>query len=146
MRAIRQPALPVPGGVVVDATAAGDAFRAALAVALVEGRGEEEQRRGKETGGGGALEGRSVAWEEALRFAAAAGAIAVSRMGAMPRWVPYLTVQQRKPYPGSRAQGLDGATVHLCSTVHTGFCIPSCLGTASEVQYPRALCQHVTDT
>uniref|UniRef100_A0A7S0WT08 Ribokinase n=1 Tax=Chlamydomonas leiostraca TaxID=1034604 RepID=A0A7S0WT08_9CHLO len=61
-RVVRQPALPVPGGVVRDATAAGDAFRAAFATALVEGG--------------------SV--EDAMRLAAAAGAIAVSRMGAMP--------------------------------------------------------------
>ncbi|KAG2438724.1 hypothetical protein HXX76_005269 [Chlamydomonas incerta] len=74
VRAIRQPALPVPGGLVLDATAAGDAFRAALAVALVEGQGLEDKRGGKAGG----------MWERALRFAAAAGAIAVSRMGAMP--------------------------------------------------------------
>ncbi|KXZ45438.1 hypothetical protein GPECTOR_54g178 [Gonium pectorale] len=74
VRAIRQPALPVPGGVVADATAAGDAFRAALAVALVEGRGHRQQQRGR---GGQAP---SADYEQALRFAAAAGAIAVSRM------------------------------------------------------------------
>ncbi|GBF87518.1 ribokinase xylose isomerase [Raphidocelis subcapitata] len=59
----RQPPLPVPGGAVVDATAAGDAFRAAFAVALAQ-------------------EGRTP--REALRFAAAAGALAVARAGAMP--------------------------------------------------------------
>lgn len=59
---LRQPALPIPGGKVVDATAAGDAFRAGFMVALVEGRGEEES----------------------LLFGAAAGAFAVSKMGAAP--------------------------------------------------------------
>lgn len=49
----------------VDATAAGDAFRAAFTVALVEGR--------------------SIA--HALRWGAAAGAHAVTRMGALPRWM-----------------------------------------------------------
>ena len=57
-----QPAAPLPGGVVVDATAAGDAFRAAFAVALAEG----------------------APAEGALGFAAAAGAIAASRHGAAP--------------------------------------------------------------
>ena len=57
-----QPAAPLPGGAVVDATAAGDAFRAAFAVALAEG----------------------APAEGALGFAAAAGAIAASRHGAAP--------------------------------------------------------------
>ena len=34
---LEQPALPAPGGKVVDATGAGDAYRAAFAVALSEG-------------------------------------------------------------------------------------------------------------
>jgi sugar phosphate isomerase/epimerase len=46
----------------VDATAAGDAFRGAVAVALAEGRTDAE----------------------AMRFAAAAGALAVTKLGAMP--------------------------------------------------------------
>lgn len=58
----RQPALAVPGGLAVDETGAGDCFRAAFALALVEGR----------------------APAECLRRAAAAGAIAVSRLGAVP--------------------------------------------------------------
>ncbi|KAG7668529.1 hypothetical protein KSW81_005293 [Nannochloris sp. 'desiccata'] len=57
-----QAAFPVPGGKVVDGTAAGDAFRAAFAVALVEG----------------------LPMKECLEFAAAAGAVAVSRLGAVP--------------------------------------------------------------
>ena len=52
----------VPGVAAVDATAAGDAFRAAFAVALAEGRGEGD----------------------ALELAAAAGAAAVSKAGALP--------------------------------------------------------------
>lgn len=51
-----------PGGKVVDETAAGDSFRAAFAVALMEGRPVEK----------------------ALMFASAAGAIACSRLGAIP--------------------------------------------------------------
>jgi ribokinase len=59
---LRQAAYPVPGGKILDATAAGDAFRAGFAVALVEGR----------------------PLQQCLQFAAAAGAFAVSRMGAVP--------------------------------------------------------------
>jgi len=59
---VRQSSYPVPGGRVVDTTGAGDCFRAAFAVAYVEGRTPQE----------------------CLKFAAAAGAIAVSRMGAIP--------------------------------------------------------------
>lgn len=58
----RQPALTVPGGVVVDETGAGDCFRAAYALALVEG----------------------APTSHCLAFAAAAGALAVSRLGAVP--------------------------------------------------------------
>jgi ribokinase len=57
-----QPAADVPGGVVADATAAGDAYRAAFALGVVEARPVSE----------------------CLRFATAAGAIAVSRVGAVP--------------------------------------------------------------
>jgi ribokinase len=59
---LTQAAFPVPGGKVVDGTAAGDAFRAAFAVALVEG----------------------LPVEQCMEFAAAAGAVAVSRLGAVP--------------------------------------------------------------
>ena len=58
----RQGAMPLPGGVLVDATAAGDAFRAMFAVAL--------------------MEGHSIA--SCMHLAAAAGALAASRLGAMP--------------------------------------------------------------
>jgi len=59
---IRQASCPVPGGKVVDTTGAGDCFRAAFTVALVEGR----------------------PLQECMKFAAAAGSITVSRMGAIP--------------------------------------------------------------
>ena len=59
---LRQGVCAVPGGVVVDETGAGDSFRAAFTVALVEGRPPDQ----------------------ALQLAAAAGAIAVSRLGAIP--------------------------------------------------------------
>jgi hypothetical protein len=58
---LHQECIPAPGGV-VDATGAGDAFRAAFVAALAEERPPRA----------------------CLRFAAAAGAIAVSRMGAVP--------------------------------------------------------------
>jgi sugar/nucleoside kinase (ribokinase family) len=61
---LRQACSPLPGpdGKVLDETGAGDAFRAAFAVALVEG----------------------MPAPACLQFAAAAGAIAVSRLGAVP--------------------------------------------------------------
>lgn len=59
---LRQAALLAEGSSVVDTTAAGDAFRAAFAVGLAEGRG----------------------LQDCLRFASAAGGLAVSRLGAMP--------------------------------------------------------------
>mmetsp|Transcript_54013 Transcript_54013/g.126125 ORF Transcript_54013/g.126125 Transcript_54013/m.126125 type:complete len:391 (-) Transcript_54013:105-1277(-) len=61
-KVLRQSSFPVPGGKVVDTTGAGDCFRAAFAVALVEGR----------------------PLQECMKFAAAAGALTVSRMGAVP--------------------------------------------------------------
>ena len=57
-----QPAAPLPGGQLIDATAAGDAFRAAFAIALTE----------------------QLPLTSALALASAAGAIAASRLGAMP--------------------------------------------------------------
>jgi ribokinase len=59
---IEQGTCPVPGGRMIDETGAGDAFRAAFAVALVEGRSPADS----------------------LRLAAAAGALAVSVKGAEP--------------------------------------------------------------
>ena len=61
----RHDALPVPGGEVVDGTAAGGAFRAAVAVAVAEGVDVVRDTRG-------------------LALAAAAGAYAVSVPGAVP--------------------------------------------------------------
>lgn len=59
---LKQEALAIPGGVVVDGTAAGDAFRAGFAVGLVH------------------------KWPltQCMQLAAAAGAVAVSKMGAVP--------------------------------------------------------------
>lgn len=61
-RVTKQASFAVPGGKVVDTTGAGDCFRAAFTVALVEGR----------------------PLQECMRFAAAAGSITVSRKGAIP--------------------------------------------------------------
>ena len=59
---LKQGCCPVPGGKVVDATAAGDAYRAAFVSALVEG----------------------CSLEECMQWGSAAGAICVSRLGAIP--------------------------------------------------------------
>jgi len=59
---LKQEVCAVPGGRVLDATGAGDAFRAAFAVALAE------RHR----------------LQDCLRFAAAAGAVTASRLGAVP--------------------------------------------------------------
>ncbi|MGB1607816.1 MAG: carbohydrate kinase family protein, partial [Promethearchaeia archaeon] len=59
---LRQSCCSVPGGKTLDATAAGDSYRAAFVCALVEGRD----------------------LEECMQRGSAAGAICVSRMGAMP--------------------------------------------------------------
>ena len=59
---LRQGCCPVPGGKVLDATAAGDAYRAAFACALIDG----------------------CSLEECMQFGSAAGAICVSRLGAIP--------------------------------------------------------------
>lgn len=87
---LRQAALDA--GRVVDATAAGDAFRAAFAVALVEGR----------------------PLQDCLRFASAAGGIAVSRMGAVPS-LPRRDEAERLAFgssggtSGSSGKALDAA-------------------------------------
>lgn len=102
---LRQDALPTPGGVVVDATAAGDAFRAAFAVAFSEGRPPQE----------------------CLRFASAAGAVAVSRMGAapsLPTRAEAEAVVAGKPLPppaaadsssGSKSSSGSGSADPTCS-------------------------------
>jgi len=61
-RVLWQAAAPLPGGLLVDATAAGDAFRAAFGAVLADGGGDAE----------------------AMRLGAAAGAVAASRLGAAP--------------------------------------------------------------
>ena len=59
---LKEGCLPIPGGKVVDTTGAGDSYRAAFAVAILEGRSPQD----------------------CMRFAAATGAITVSRHGAIP--------------------------------------------------------------
>lgn len=82
---LRQAALNPPGGRVVDATAAGDAFRAAFAVALVEGR----------------------PLQDCLRFASAAGGLAVSRMGAVPS-LPHRAETEALAFGGASASAAAG--------------------------------------
>jgi sugar/nucleoside kinase (ribokinase family) len=111
-----QPALPVPGGVVVDATAAGDAFRAAFAVTASEGAGPRA----------------------ALRFAAAAGAIAAARAGAMPSLprreeVEALLAAHPEDASGSEAwgeasSGADSSGSGAVATAGTAVWQPPCAG------------------
>ena len=74
----RFPAAEVPGGKVVDATAAGDAFRAAVAAFLAEDRDAATKKTRAETAGGALVSPRVA------RAAAVAGALAASRVGAAP--------------------------------------------------------------
>lgn len=103
---LRQEALPPPGGVIVDATAAGDSFRAAFAVAFSEGK----------------------PMQECLRFATAAGAVAVSRMGAAPSLPTRAEVEavlQGKPLPKPAPQPAAAAAAD-------GSCASSSTTTASS--------------
>eukprot|EP00967_Tisochrysis_lutea_P148494 scaffold283900_cov32-Tisochrysis_lutea.AAC.2 len=93
-----QSASVIPGGAVVDATGAGDAFRAAFAVAMAEARPVND----------------------ALRFAASSGAIAVSRMGAVPS-LPHrqeceqlcLQTQSATRISATLGGSMDQSTAHL---------------------------------
>ena len=100
---IEQQALDVPGGRVVDSTGAGDAYRAAFAIGLVEGR----------------------KLPECLRFATAAGAIAVSRLGAEPSLptrgecealLEGKPLPPRKPTADATAASVAGATAAVATT------------------------------
>jgi sugar/nucleoside kinase (ribokinase family)/sugar phosphate isomerase/epimerase len=74
----RFPVAAIPGGKIVDATAAGDAFRAAVAVFLAEDRDEATVKTRAETNDGVLVSARVG------RAAAAAGALAASVVGAAP--------------------------------------------------------------
>jgi len=90
---IEQEAVPIPGGKMIDATGAGDAFRAAFAIALVEGR--------------------TIA--EGMRFGAAAGAIAVSRFGAEPSLPTRAEVEALlagKPLPARATPAQPATALH----------------------------------
>lgn len=76
----------------VDATAAGDAFRAAFAVAMGEGKNETQ----------------------ALRFAGAAGALAVTKLGAMPS-LP--TRREVDALLGEESRCADRASTSTSSTI-----------------------------
>lgn len=74
----RFPAAEVPGGQVADATAAGDAFRAAVAAFLAEDRDAATAKTRGETADGALVSARVA------RAAAAAGALAAGAVGAVP--------------------------------------------------------------
>lgn len=107
---LRQAALEA--GPVVDATAAGDAFRAAFALALVEGR----------------------PLQDCLRFASAAGGIAVSRMGAVPS-LPRRQETERLAFgssSGSRgASGAEGAAAGAAGEAAAGAASGTCSASGS---------------
>ena len=91
---IEQACCPVPkGGEVVDETGAGDCFRAGFAVKLVEGR----------------------PLSECLAFASAAGAICVSRMGAIPSC----------PYRDECTDLVGERSYHTCVPVCLCACVPA---------------------
>uniref|UniRef100_A0A061QID1 Ribokinase n=1 Tax=Tetraselmis sp. GSL018 TaxID=582737 RepID=A0A061QID1_9CHLO len=87
---------PVPGENVVDSTAAGDAFRAALAVALFE----------------------DLSLQRALSFAAAAGAVVVSRAGAVPAlpWRHEVDGVSSDSHSISENQSEKNSSASACST------------------------------
>ena len=75
-----QPASPLPSGkAVVDETGAGDCYRAGFAVALLEHCGNN--KGGRE---GSAVMDDDKVLQECMKFAAAAGALAVIKQGAVP--------------------------------------------------------------
>ena len=107
---LRQAALEA--GPVVDATAAGDAFRAAFALALVEGR----------------------TLQDCLRFASAAGGIAVSRMGAVPS-LPRRQETERLAFGSSSgssgAGGAEGAAAGAAGSAAGAAAAGAASGTCS---------------
>jgi ribokinase len=94
-RRTRFPATDVPGGRVVDATAAGDAFRAAVAVFLAEDRDSHTAKTRAETEDGVLVSARVA------RAAAAAGALAASKVGAAPSLPSRAAVAEMLP-PGDQ--------------------------------------------
>ena len=109
------PPIDVPGGEVVDGTAAGDAFRAGLAVALAEG----DRRRG-------------APMENGLRLAAAAGAAAVSVAGAMPS-LPTRAVAEALLPPEERSQSQQPPSAAAAAAADNNKNGPStCVGARKE--------------
>jgi len=89
---IHQPACILPeGACVVDETGAGDCFRAAFAVALSEGKN----------------------LRECLNFASAAGAICVTRKGAVPSIPTREDVEQLILSNSGRSKGLDHPSLFI---------------------------------
>ena len=100
-RRTRFPAADVPGGRVVDATAAGDAFRAAVAVFLAEDRDAETAKTRAETEDGVLVSARVA------RAAAAAGALAASKVGAAPSLPSRAAVAAMLPPKDAEIWGLS---------------------------------------
>ncbi len=67
---------------VVDTTGAGDCFTAAFAVAVLEH--QQSQRSAGNSASDSAARGDQAALAQCLRFASAAGALCIQRMGAIP--------------------------------------------------------------
>ena len=97
----RFPAADVPGGRVVDATAAGDAFRAAVAAFLAEDRDAETAKTRAETEDGVLVSARVA------RAAAAAGALAASVVGAAPSLPSRSAVAAMLPLGDAEIWGLS---------------------------------------
>jgi len=86
--ALREACCPLPAAA-VDETGAGDCFRAAFAVALTEQLAKAEEKipaegNSGDSGAAGVASLEDEALRESLRFASAAGALAVTRLGAVP--------------------------------------------------------------
>ena len=98
----RFPAAEVPGGQVADATAAGDAFRAAVAAFLAEDRDAATAKTRGETANGALVSARVA------RAAAAAGALAAGAVGAVPSLPSRAAVAAMLPPGDVEVWGLEG--------------------------------------
>lgn len=113
---IWQEALPIPGGKVVDATGAGDSFRAAFSVCLVENDGQQSVREHPTE----QSEENDELAKKCLQFAAAAGSFAVSKKGAMPSLPRRQEVEDLlagKAFPPSTLPNSSSSFPPSCQTI-----------------------------